>query len=100
MYQPCAVCTGSATWRGIFRTTRHFHDNNQIFVALVLTKKRRTGERTSEMKENPRASTCCGFLQTTVWKTLNSNQLHPYHEQRVQILQPDGYPRRIAFAQW
>lgn len=38
--------------------------------------------------------------QKKVWKTLRENQLHPFHVQRVQALQPQDHPRRVQFCEW
>jgi hypothetical protein len=36
---------------------------------------------------------------STVWRTLKTNLLHPYHIQRVQALLPQDYPPRMNFCQ-
>lgn len=38
--------------------------------------------------------------QSSVWRTLHREHLHPYHLQRVQSLQPEDYPGRVEFAHW
>ena len=37
---------------------------------------------------------------TTVQQVLKRNDLHVYHFLRVQGLQPEDYPRRLAFCNW
>lgn len=41
-----------------------------------------------------------GRAGTTVHRVLQGEGLHPFHVQRVQLLQLDDHPRRVAFAQW
>lgn len=41
-----------------------------------------------------------GTSRTTVHRVLQGEALHPFHVQRVQLLQPEDPPRRVAFAQW
>lgn len=56
-------------------------------------------------EDTPHASTWAiathsDFPLSTVWRILNLNQLHLYHEkQHVQVLQTDDYPRMVAFYQ-
>ncbi|GBL99248.1 hypothetical protein AVEN_177293-1 [Araneus ventricosus] len=38
--------------------------------------------------------------RSSVWTILRENEIHPYHVQRIQTLQPGDYEPRIAFAQW
>ncbi|GFY03290.1 hypothetical protein TNCV_1172491 [Trichonephila clavipes] len=54
--------------------------------------------------ENPGTSVrelavATGRSRTTVHHVLQGEVLHPFHAQRVQLLQPNDPPRRIAFAQ-
>ena len=35
-----------------------------------------------------------------MWWILHEEREHPYHLQRVQLLQPDDYPKHAEFAQW
>ncbi|GFS48443.1 hypothetical protein TNCV_2297631 [Trichonephila clavipes] len=37
--------------------------------------------------------------RATVHRALQNEALHPFHVHRVQLLQPDGHPRCVAFAQ-
>jgi transposase len=41
-----------------------------------------------------------GTTQSTVWRVLHDNQLHPYHPQEVQGLCEEDFPRRVQFCQW
>ncbi|KAL1488282.1 hypothetical protein ABEB36_015233 [Hypothenemus hampei] len=41
-----------------------------------------------------------GVSQTKVWSTLQQEQLHPYHVQRVQALLPQDHPQRVQFCLW
>ena len=40
-----------------------------------------------------------GCSASTVWRTIHTNLLHPYHIQRVQALNLDDYPPRMNFCQ-
>ena len=35
-----------------------------------------------------------------VWRILHTNDMHPYHIQRVQLLNEDDFAPRLAFARW
>ena len=41
-----------------------------------------------------------GISHTTVLKTLCEHGIHPYHLQRVQIMNPDHYLPFLNFARW
>ena len=41
-----------------------------------------------------------GLSQSTVWRTLRHELLHPFHVQRVQALIPRDYPLRVNFCEW
>jgi hypothetical protein len=41
-----------------------------------------------------------GTTQSTVWRVLHDNQLHPYHPQKVQGLCEEDFRRRVQFCQW
>ena len=41
-----------------------------------------------------------GVSQSSVWRILHEDREHPYHLQRVQLLQPDDYPKHVEFAEW
>lgn len=45
-------------------------------------------------------ATHVGISHTSVWRTLNSNDMHPYHIQQVQLLQREDFDARLAFARW
>lgn len=45
-------------------------------------------------------SAASGISRSTVHRVLQCEGLHPFHVQRVQLLQPDDYPQRVVFAQW
>lgn len=41
-----------------------------------------------------------GCSKNTVWRVLKGENLYPYSPQKVQALQPEDYPRRVACARW
>lgn len=41
-----------------------------------------------------------GVSCSSVWRILREHNMHPFHMQRVQGLQPEDYAPRIAFAHW
>lgn len=41
-----------------------------------------------------------GVSQSSVWRILNEERLHPFHLQRVQLLEAEDYPKRVTFCQW
>lgn len=54
------------------------------------------------VEDDPKMSTSAIAVQdegshTKVLKTLRQEQYYPHHFQRVQVLQPEGHPRRVAF---
>lgn len=57
------------------------------------------------VQANPQTSTravaaVLHVSQSLVWRCLHTNQLYPYHHQRVQGLERGDYPARIIFCQW
>lgn len=57
------------------------------------------------VERNPRTSIRAVASQLTisrnsVQRILNEENFHAYHLQRVQLLNPDDYPKRVRFAQW
>lgn len=55
--------------------------------------------------DNPRISTRriaaqLRLSQNFVWRTLNTEELHPYHFQRTQALEPGDAIRRLRFCEW
>ena len=65
-----------------------------------------TRENILEMvQRNPRLSTrriasCIGVSCMQVWRTLYEEDLHPYHDHRVQHLEPGDPARRMDFCHW
>ena len=58
-----------------------------------------------QVKEIPSTSTrnlthTVRVSRFSVWRILREHNMHPFHVQCVQALQPDIYVLRIAFAQW
>lgn len=47
-----------------------------------------------------RISAAVRLPQSTVWRLLRRQQLHPFHLQKVHELTPEDYPRRQQFCQW
>ena len=50
------------------------------------------------IEDNPNTSTRSisqqlGVSQSSLWRILHEERVHPYHLQRVQLLQPDDYPK-------
>lgn len=41
-----------------------------------------------------------GIPKTSVWRSMRENGLRPYKIKRLQTLEPDDHPKRLAFAQW
>lgn len=41
-----------------------------------------------------------GISRSSVWRILHNHNLHAFHYQRVQALQPQDLPRRVEFAEW
>lgn len=41
-----------------------------------------------------------GISNTSVWRILHTNDMHPYHIQRVQLLEPADFAPRLTFARW
>lgn len=41
-----------------------------------------------------------GVSNRIVWRSLRENQLYPFHEQKVQALQPEDHPLRVNFCRW
>lgn len=57
------------------------------------------------VRDNPGTSTRrislqLGLSQNFVWRTLHTNEFHPYHYQRVQALEPGDAERRLQFCRW
>lgn len=57
------------------------------------------------VEEDPEISTRrlglqLGLRQSSVWRILHDQQLHPYHHTRVQELLPRDFQPRVDFAQW
>ena len=47
-----------------------------------------------------RMAGCLRVPYTSVWRTLHTEGMYPYHVQRVQHLQPDDFAERLNFCKW
>lgn len=70
---------------------RHLLDEEEAILDLV--------------QENPSTSTRLiarqlNVSQSFVSQVLRTEELHPYHIQRVQALQEEDFPRRVEFCEW
>ncbi|GFR05104.1 hypothetical protein TNCT_309031 [Trichonephila clavata] len=43
-------------------------------------------------------STQLGVCHSAVWRIMHKQGVHPYHLQKVQLLQPDDYPKYVELA--
>jgi len=65
-----------------------------------------TRENILEMvQRSPRLSTCrmascIGLSRMQVWRTLHEEDLYPYHDQRVQHLEPCDHAQRMDLCHW
>lgn len=84
--------TGSVVGKtGGGRPRWHNLENEEIIIDQVL--------------DNPHISTRriksrTGLSQSFVWRTINREELYPYHLQSVQGLRPGDGERRIVFCRW
>jgi hypothetical protein len=58
-----------------------------------------------QVADDPRTSTrrigaALGIPHMMAWRILHEQQLHPFHLQKVQALNPADYPIRFQFCQW
>ena len=47
-----------------------------------------------------RMASCIGVSRMQVWRTLHDEDLYPYHDQRVQHLEPGDRAQRMDLCQW
>jgi 3-deoxy-D-arabino-heptulosonate 7-phosphate (DAHP) synthase class II len=57
------------------------------------------------VQRSPRLSTCrmasrFGLSRMNVWRTLHEENLYPYHDQRVQHLEPGDHAQRMDLCHW
>ena len=57
------------------------------------------------VQRSPRLSTRrmtsrIGVSRMKVWRTLHEEDLYPYHDQRVQHLEPGDHAQRMDFCNW
>ena len=57
------------------------------------------------IQRSPRLSTRgmgsrIGVSRMQVWRTLHEEDLYPYHEQRVQLLEPGDHDQRMDLCRW
>ena len=57
------------------------------------------------VQRSPRLSSCrmasrVGLSRMNVWRTLHENNLYPYHDQRVQDLEPGDHAKRMDLCHW
>jgi len=86
---------GTFTRAGVHHAGRPRNARTVAFEEAVL----------AHVNNNPSTSTRAmasrfGRSQSTVWRVVNSERLHPYHLIKVHSLLPEDYPRRVQFAQW
>jgi len=55
--------------------------------------------QTSPRQSTRRMVTCIGVSRMQVWRTLHEN-LYPYHDQRVQHLEPGDHAQRMDLCYW
>ena len=41
-----------------------------------------------------------GVSRMQVWRTLHEEDLYPYHDERIQPLEPGDYARRVDLCPW
>ena len=79
-----------------------------VFQVLLCSLKRRRYEQENilEMAQrSPHLSTHrmasrIGVSRMQVWRTLHEDNLYPYHDQRVQHLEPGGHDQRMDLCHW